>query len=326
MIALPLRVSPAGLIEPGPLESRHELCGETMGTTWAASIHAPDAASPIQLRAAIESALDQVIAQMSHWRTDSVLSAYNRAPAGQWVAAPPEFLHVLEAALDIARLSAGAFDPALGEAVDRWGFGPPGQRGEPPPESPAPPHNWRDIRFDCAKGLVLQPGSLQLDFSSIAKGFAVDHAARALELAGATSYLLEVGGELRGRGVKPGGHPWWVAIEPPPGCPLDARVALCGAAIATSGGYRKHFDHAGTRYAHTLNPRSRAPLADPPESVSVVHESCMLADAWSTALMVAGVEHGLALCRQFQLAALFITRDENGWRAVASPEFTAMLN
>lgn len=326
MIALPLRVSPDDLVEPGPLETRHELRGDTMGTTWAASVHAPDTVPLVDIRAAIDAALDQVITQMSHWRPDSVLSAYNRAPAGAWIEAPPEFLHVLEAALDIARLSDGAFDPALGEAVDRWGFGPPGQRGQPPPECPAPPHSWRHVRLDHAGGLVLQPGSLQLDFSSIAKGFAVDHVARALELAGASSYLLEIGGELRGRGVKPGGQPWWVAIEPPPGCPLRAKIALCGTAIATSGGYRKNFEHAGTRYAHTLNPRSRAPLVDPPESVSVVHQNCMLADAWSTALMVAGVDQGLALCSQFQLAALFVTRDANGWRAVASPEFSAMLS
>jgi thiamine biosynthesis lipoprotein len=297
-----------------------------MGTTWAASVHLPGDVSAANLRSAIDNALDQIISQMSHWRPDSLLCAYNRTPAGQWVAAPPEFLHVLEAALDIARLSEGAFDPALGQAVDRWGFGPPGHRGQPPPESPAPPHDWRHIRLDLPRGLVLQPGGLQLDFSSIAKGFAVDHVARALEFTGASSYLLEIGGELRGRGVKPGGHPWWVAIDPPPGCPLHAKIALCGAAIATSGGYRKHFDYAGTRYAHTLNPSSRAPLVDPPESVTVVHDRCMLADAWSTALMVVGVEHGLALCRQFQLAALFVCRDETGWRAVASPEFSAMLS
>lgn len=326
MIALPLSVSPKDLVEPGPLETRRDLRGETMGTTWSASLHVPDEVEGQAVQVEIEKALERIVVQMSHWREDSALSGYNRAAAGEWVDAPPEFLQVLETGLEIARLSEGAFDPALGAAVDQWGFGPPGRRDAPPPHCPAPLHGWRDIRVDSMKGRVLQPGGVQLDLSSIAKGFAVDHVCAAIEQLGASSYLVEIGGELRGRGVKPGGHPWWVAIEAPPGCPLRAKVGLCGIAIATSGGYRKNFTHGGRCYTHTLNPRSRAPLANPPEAVSVIHASCMKADAWSTALMVAGADEGIALCRRFGLAALFVVREAAGWRAVASPAFGAMLN
>jgi FAD:protein FMN transferase len=326
VIALPLRVSPDDLVEPGPLETRHELRGETMGTTWSVSLHVPEEVEGQAVQAEIERALERLVSQMSHWRADSALSGYNRAAAGQWVDAPPEFLRVLESGLDIARLSEGAFDPALGAAVDRWGFGPSGRRDLPPPHSPAPLHGWRDIRVDSIRRRALQPGGVQLDFSSIAKGFAVDHVSAAIEQLGASSYLVEIGGELRGRGVKPGGHPWWVAIEAPPGCPLRSKVGLCGIAIATSGGYRKNFTHGGRSYTHTLDPRSRAPLVNPPDAVSVIHASCMEADAWSTALMVSGVDQGIALCRQFELAALFVVRETAGWRAVASPAFGAMLN
>lgn len=326
MIALPTRLSPADLTEPDPLHNRLDLCGETMGTTWAASLFAPESAGREAVQARIEHVLEQINLQMSHWRRDSILSRYNQSPAGHWIDAPPELIHVLRAATEIAGLTAGAFDPALGQAVDRWGFGPPGRCTEPPPPSPPPVHNWRDIRLDIPSRRVLQPGGLQLDLSSIAKGFAVDHVALALEQLGASSYLVEIGGELRGHGVKPGGQPWWVAIEAPPGCPLEAKAALCGLAIATSGGYRKHFDHDGTRHAHTLDPRSRTPLAHPPASVSVIHESCMHADAWSTALMVAGVDQGLVWCREFHLAALFVINEPTGWKAITSPAFSAMLD
>lgn len=327
MIAIPAHLSPADLVEPGPSEARREFSGETMGTTWSAALYAGQTLPDELFLRRIQWTLEGVVSQMSHWRPDSALSEYNRAPAGRWQVLPDEFRCVLESALEIARLSEGAFDPSLGEAADQWGFGPSGPRGSPPlaAELVPPLHDWRHIELDPKAGRALQPGEVRLDFSSIAKGFAVDLLAALLEQLGASSYLVEIGGELRARGVKAGGQPWWVWIEPPPGCPLKAKVALCGKAVATSGDYRFRFEHEGTSYAHTLDPRTRAPLINPPSSVTVVHDRCMDADAWSTALMVLGVDSGLALCARHEIAALFLVRESGGWRAVASPAFGAML-
>lgn len=327
MIAIPTGLTPSDLAEPEPGETRRELAGETMGTTWSVVCYAKPALRNARIRQRICALLDRIVAQMSHWREDSDLCRFNRAAAGEWFPLPGEFAHVLESALAIARLSGGAFDPALGHAADCWGFGPSGPRAAPPgaAELAPAPHDWRHVQLDPARRLAFQPGGVRLDLSSIAKGFAADAVSAALDSTGLASHLVEIGGELRGRGVKPGGQPWWVEIEPPPDCPLEARVALSGCAMATSGDYRRRFESGSATYAHTLDPRTRAPLPQPPASVTVVHASCMEADAWSTALMVLGAGDGMDLCRRHELAALWIMREPAGWRAVASPAFGAML-
>ena len=93
--------------------------------------------------------------------------------------------------------------------------------------------------------------------------------------------------ELRGAGMKPDGPPWWVTLEGVPG--LDATptvAALHGLSIATSGDYRRYFDHGSARASHTLDPRSGYPIANDVASCTVLHPRCMAADAFSTAITV----------------------------------------
>jgi FAD:protein FMN transferase len=209
--------------------------------------------------------------------------------------------------------------------VGLWSCGP---REEPPSLdalSPSPLRDWRQIELDHSGQRAKQPDGVQLDLSSIAKGFAAGHIAAQIEKLGASSYLVD-GGELRGRGVKRHAQPWWVAIEPPLGCLLEARVALTGRRIATCGVYWRRFEHNGRVYAHPLDLRTRRPLKQPPASVSVIHRSWMAADAWSTALMILGLDQGLDLCREQELSAVFVLQVDAGWRAVVSPAFAAMLD
>jgi thiamine biosynthesis lipoprotein len=168
---------------------------------------------------------------------------------------------------------------------------------------------------------------VRIDLSGIAKGFSVDALARALQAIGARDFLVEIGGELRGVGVKPDGQPWWVDLEAPPGARLaPLRVALHDIAIATSGDYRRFFDANGTRYAHTIDPRTRAPLINDVVSASVIHAECMMADAWATALTVLGPEDGMALAQREDLAARIVLRDGGGHRELISPALKAMLD
>lgn len=328
MIAVPAAIDAEALSLPRPGDTLLQFGGQTMGTTWAVACYAPPSLTHSALAEALQAALAILVGQMSHWEQGSDLSRFNRAPAGTWLALPPEFFAVLQSALHVARDSEGAFDPALGFSSDRWGFGPSGARLQPPePVSAHPPSaGWRGVQMDYARRLALQPGGVSLDFSSIAKGFAVDHLAALLRAAGIRSYLVEIGGELFGWGVKPDGQPWWVDLEPPPHCPIPLRIALCGLSAATSGGYRRFFEHQGRRYAHTLDPRTGEPLAAPPASVTVIHPTCMGADAWSTALLVLGVEYGLQLANQKQIAAFFIEQRGERWQASWSRPFDAMLS
>lgn len=297
------------------------LGGATMGTTWSVRV----AGMPDRLSQAIEPAicavLDRVVAQMSQWEPESDLSRFNRAAPGGWFTLPPEFAHVLAAAQDVAARSGGAFDPAMGELADQWGFGPSGPRGSVA-RGAAP--GTRSIEFDPLLLRARRSTGAALDFSGIAKGYAVDAVAERLIGMGFEDFLVEIGGELRGHGVKPDGQPWWVDVEQPPGAPVASiRVALHGLSIATSGDYRRHFEAAGRRYAHTLDPRTGAPLDNGVASVTVLHAECMLADAWATALTVLGPEAGLVVAEREALAMQMVVRGEG---EILSPAFAVMLD
>lgn len=317
-VLVPAAIAPAHPPLNAPLR---DFAGRSMGTTW--SVRCVDTVGGRHdWQAAVQALLDRIVAQMSHWEAGSDLGRYNRAAPCSWHSLPAEFAAVMRCALAVASASGGAYDPSAGAIVNLWGFGPHGRHADPdfvPPEAAAigaalADCGWQRLRFD-AQGRLFQPGGVQLDLSSIAKGYAVDLVAHHLHANGIDHFLVEVGGELRGAGMKPDGQPWWVALEQPPAtndaepAALPPLIALHGLAVASSGDYRRSFSHGGYRYAHTLDPRSGYPLPAAPAAVSVVHAECMLADAWSTALTVLGVEAGLALAETRGLAARFLVRD-----------------
>lgn len=289
-----------------------------MGTSWSARIaNAPEGSGQ-----AMEEALSLVIAQMSNWENFSDISRFNRAAVGEWVSLPPEMMTVLRAGLDIARVSGGAFDPAVGNAVQHWGFGP-GASGSP--FLPLPSSPWAAI--ELADGRARRMADVALDFSGIAKGFAVDQLAQTLRDLGARHFLVEIGGELRGDGVRPDGQPWWVDVEPPPGLTVPMlRVALCGLAVATSGDYRRFRLEGDRRLSHSIDPATGAPVSNAVASVTVLHQSAMLADAWATAITVLGPDRGMRLATQHGLAARLVERRGDAGREYVTPALAVMLD
>jgi len=208
---------------PSPLAASRTLAtlgGQTMGTTWSARLAIPSHLDLHRLHALLQGELDRVVAQMSTWEASSALCHYNRAAAGSWQVLPEDFARVMAAALRIARDSEGAFDPTVGALVHAWGFGAGGGTPALPPEQTlqqarARPR-WSQLAL-CGQPLaLLQPGEVQLDLSAIAKGYAVDLLLQALGRRGIDDALVEVGGELAGRGRKPDGTPWRVLVEPGP--------------------------------------------------------------------------------------------------------------
>jgi thiamine biosynthesis lipoprotein len=182
------------------------------------------------------------------------------------------------------------------------------------------------VELDRAGRRLLQPGGAVLDLSSIAKGYAVDRLARCLERRGLHHYLVEVGGELRGAGVKPDGHPWWVEIEGVPDAGgAQAIVALHGLSIATSGDYRQYFTQNRRRVSHTLDPRTGWPIAHDVASVTVLAPTCMAADALSTVLTVLGPVAGLAFAERRALAARFLVRRAGALEEIHTPAWKALL-
>ena len=315
---------------PAPLPELAALAGATMGTTWSARMELPAGCGSDAARRAIQAALDEVVAQMSTWEADSDITRFNQAAPG-WRALPDGFFHVLRHALALAEDSGGAYDPTVGPLVNAWGFGP-HQRAFEPPSSAAIDAararcGWQRVTLDAAAQAAWQPGGAYIDLSSIAKGYGVDRAAMALDALGISQYLVEVGGELRARGLRPDGQPWRVAIEVPDASDDHAlALPLENRSIATSGDYRRHAGSGDARYAHTIDPRTGQPVRNNVASVSVLHPVCMQADALATVLTVLGETDGLAYARRHDLAALFILRDADAdaYRVIATPAFQAL--
>ncbi|OYX16101.1 MAG: thiamine biosynthesis protein ApbE, partial [Brevundimonas diminuta] len=173
----------------------------------------------------------------------------------------------------------------------------------------------------------IQIGGMKLDFSGIAKGHAVDRVSDRLSALGATSHLVEIGGELKGRGVKPDAQPWWVEIEAVAGSPAPRTVAaLVDLAMATSGDGRLAFTHEGRLYSHTLDGATGRPVDNGLAQVTVFDASAMRADALATALTVLGPIEGPEMAEALGLAAHFTERTPNGLIERMTPAFAAMLD
>ncbi|MNK20881.1 Thiamine biosynthesis lipoprotein ApbE precursor [compost metagenome] len=319
-----------------------DLRGLSMGTSWSVRLlesAMPGRAGSADLQQGLQQQLDLVVAQMSHWSDESDLGRFNQAEPGSWHSLPAAFCEVLGFAMHVSQASGGAYDPCAGALVNLWGFGPRHRYDEPgflPPKDDSvalllAQGQRRRLELDLPARRARQPGGLQLDLSAIAKGYGVDRLARYLDSQGIHHYLVEVGGELRGAGSKPDGQPWWVMLEQVDGAnaerhPPEMLLALHGLSVATSGDYRRFFEDGTARFSHTIDPRSGMPIANQLASVTVVHEQCMAADAWSTALTVLGVEAGMALAEEQGLAVRFLQRDGHGYHETLSSHMLAMLD
>ncbi|NBF06308.1 FAD:protein FMN transferase [Pseudomonas sp. Fl5BN2] len=302
---------------------RYSLNGPTMGSRYTALFYAAPGFATQDLAERLAQAVERVEQQMSSWNPESDLSRLNAAPPHRWMTVPRELMNVISTALRISEQSGGAFELAVGDLVQGWGFGP-GTRTLGPP---ALAEQGRKRRAPAGYALVLEPrrqrlrkrAKVQLDLNGIAKGFGVDELARALDASGIHDYLVGIDGEMRAKGSKPAGQPWTVALEKPLRGVREVMgvMEISNAAIATSGDYRQWVEIAGQSYAHTLDPATGMPLDNRLAAVSVVASSCMLADAWATALLVLGEIEGPRLAQERGMDALFVIRDGTQWREVS---------
>ena len=299
---------------PGPLV-RRAMSGPAMGARWSAVAFVPEETDTDALAAALAAAVEAVEDAASNWRPGSAVERLNRTPIGEWTALPPALVEILEAGLAIGTLSDGAFDIGVGDLVRAHGFGggtrtPDAGRiaalaGRP---SFVPPQT---LQIDPVGRRARRLAPLTVDLAGIAKGYGVDRMAAVMAAHGIASFLVGIDGEMRAGAVKPDGRPWAIGRERPD---RDARaladvIELTDAAVATSGDYRHVHESAGRTVSHTIDPRTGAPLRGDLAQVTVIAPTCMVADAWATALMVAGMQAGLALARRHALAAILVGRD-----------------
>ena len=313
-------------------EQLHEFTGLTMGTSWSVRINAEELpVSRRQLHTEINAILNRVNMAMSTYLPESELTRINDTDSADWLTVSASLIYVLQAAQQINRLTQGAFDITAGSLVNTWGFGPerdltvPGERQINKALRLVGPDK---LQLDATNpALKKAHGGVHIDLSAIAKGFAVDEIAGYLDRQQLDNYLVEIGGEIRARGVNDENRPWQIGIENPVTGQRTVRsiIKLENMAMATSGDYRNYFEKDGISYSHTIDPRTGRPVAHGLASVTVLHPSTMLADAWATGLLVLGPDEGYAAALENGLAAYFIVRTDTGFEEQSSPAFQPHL-
>src|SRR5690606_6682737 len=205
---------------PANDDSSHELTGATMGTTYSVKlVDLPQQMAPEPLAEAINAALYRLDRElMSTYAPDSELSLLNRAPINTVLPLSAEMTEVLALAQRVSERTGGAFDVTVGPLVNRWGFGP--QAVEDVPGQQEIDTLLRNVGYDKLQldtdaSTLIKTADVYIDLSGVAKGYAVDQLAQLLNSLGVASYFIEVGGELRIKGYKPGNQSWVPAIEKP---------------------------------------------------------------------------------------------------------------
>ena len=288
-----------------------------MGTRYSAVFYAAPGTDVDALNGELSAAVDCVDRQMSTWRADSDLNRLNASPVGTWMDVAPVLMTVLSASLRVERISHGAFNINVGDLVSAWGFGPSqgatrasqlskADRQMRPPASAS-------IELDHHGRRARKSETINLDLSGIAKGFGVDEMAGVMNAFRIPSWLVGIDGEMRAKGAKPDGSMWAVAHERPDRHVREAMgvIELQDMAVATSGTYRHFREVDGRTVSHTMDPCSGRPLDNDVASVTVLASTCMMADAWATALMVLGVEAGLEAARGQGIDAIYVLQDGN---------------
>lgn len=306
---------------PNDSDVIHEFGGGTMGTRYSVKlVDQPVAASLEQIAYEVSAILQRADReQMSTYAPDSELSRVNAAAVGQEIALSAEMTEVLALALEINRVTDGAFDVTVGPLVNRWGFGPEDRREDRIPtqaeiDALLARVGSHHLALDKGRRSLRKTADVYVDLSGIAKGYAVDNVADYLDSLGVASYFIEVGGELRIRGYKPGNQSWVPAIEKPVDTAPQVHNIFYARgepiAVAGSGDYRNYFEADGVHYSHEIDPRTGRPITHALAGVYVIDSTAARADALATAFMVLGAERGFDLAEELGLAVYFVTRDD----------------
>ena len=280
----------------------------------------------------IHSHLRRIDALMSTYQKDSEVSRFNRAPVQDWFAVSSATMEVITLAQQISEQTQGAFDISVASLVTLWGFGPGYQQQQIPAakaiEEMLKQVGFANLEIDKTTQKIRKLMPLSIDLSAIAKGYGVDQVAAYLETAGVVSYMVEVGGEIRAKGLKPGDLSWRIAIEAPDSQQRSAQriIDVTDQAVATSGDYRNYFEQAGQRYSHTIDPQTGYPVTHNLASVTVLSDSAAHADALATAFSVMGAEKAQAFAKAYNVAAYFIIKKQDGFVELASDAFNSMTS
>ncbi len=287
--------------------------GEAQGTYYAISYYDKNA---IDYQPQIDSLLNEFDMTASMWEPNSIISSINNNDTA--IILNNVFIEIFNKSFEVSEKTNGAFDITVGPLINVWGFGSKDRSKitQALIDSLIPLINYKAVRLINNK-LIKDNSAIHIDFNAIAQGYSVDLLANFLESKGIKNYLIDIGGEVLGKGKKADGSFWRVGIEKPSNNnnqrELEAKVSLHNKALATSGSYRKFYIENGIKYSHTIDPATGYPVTHSVLSVSVLANDATTADAYATALMVLGLERSLKFLKENkELAAFFIYSDKNG--------------
>ena len=318
-------------------DRRISLEGLTMGTSYQIQLlEVPGEEDSGALADEVQTILSRLDREIfSTYAPDSELSRLNNHAVGTPFAVSREMLDVLMLAYTVFSSTSGAFDPTVGPLVNLWGFGPkvsltevslPDSRDV---EEALSRVGYEHLVIDEARSEVVKSRDVMIDLSAIAKGYAVDQIGRLLDKQGSESYFIEIGGELKIKGVKADGSSWVPAIEAPNDRAFEVYEIFSNLgqsiAVAGSGDYRNYFEVDGVRYSHEIDPRSGRPVRHHLAAAYVIADSVALADALATAYMVMGEESAFAHAEERGIAVFLIAREGDAFAERISSAFKPYL-
>jgi len=294
--------------------------GFTQGTTYSITYENPDSSV---YKLAIETLLANFDSSLSIYNSQSVITKINNNQLNL----PDTYLQtVFEKAQEVYNNTDGAFDITVAPLVNAWGFGFHNRSGitNSLVDSLLEFVGFNHISIKDSLIIKTDP-RIMIDMNAIAQGYSVDVVADFLEKKGVDNYLVEIGGEVKTKGLNPKQKPWRIGIDKPednnmiPGKNLQAIITLTNKSLATSGNYRKFYEHNGVKYSHTINPKTGYPVTHSLLSATVTANDCMTADAYATAFMVMGLEKAYELAINLpDIEAYFVYSDKNGQYQVKS--------
>ena len=280
----------------------------------------------INYKIQIDSILLEVDSSLSIYKEYSLISQLNK---GANIKTDAMFNEVYHSAMQVYKETDGNFDCSIYPLVKAWGFYKDNHVDSLIIDSLKFRNILQFVGFDkislIADSLFL-PKGMSLDFNSIAQGYTVDVIAQFLQSKGDSNYLVEVGGELLAKGKNADGNIWRVGVDKPTDS-IDSNerflfiIDLENKALATSGNYRKFYEKDGVKYAHTINPFTAFPAQNRLLSVTVIHDNCMLADAYATAFMVMGIRKSKQFAKLHPEIEVYLvyTSKDGSWKSFISP-------
>lgn len=260
--------------------------------------------------------IERIEAMMTTWRPDSDLSKVNAAAGKTKVQVDPETFAVVKEALHTSAISGGTFDITFESLHGLWKFD---QDLDPHPPTAAqvkaklPLVGYKHVKLDeAAHTIFIDQEGTKISLGGIAKGYAVDHAAKILDDAGLTAFYVQAGGDLFARGKKPDGTAWQAGIRDPrgPDGSYFAMIDLSDHAFSTAGDYERAYIESGKRYHHIIDPHTGFP-ATASRSVTIYADNAYQADAIDDAVFILGPKKGIELVESIEGMGVVIVDDKN---------------